>query len=143
MMRSGAQRALLRPFTNTTASRARFAHTIAQRSVLGQQTSVMGKKYQPLALTAFRGANTAVVRSYASTVPGTTKLSSKEEKKLAQEPLEASPQFVSAESSVHPVFSEVATKDPEDDTDMMAGIRHDVVCCRKYRARPSTACVLT
>jgi len=126
MMRTGATRTLLRPFTNSTATRARFAHNIAQRATFGQQILVTGKKFEPLAPTAFRGANTAIVRSYASVTPGTTPNQEKE-KKLAQEPLTSSPQFVSADSSTHPVFSEVGGKEAEDDTDMMAGIRHDMV----------------
>jgi len=127
MMRTGASRALLRPFATPTSNRARFAHNIAQRSLFGQQNSVAGKKLQPLALTAFRGANTALVRNYASSVvPGSTQDIGKE-KKLAEEPLASSPQFVSSDSSTHPVFSEHGTKQQEDDVDMMAGIKHDLV----------------
>jgi len=134
MLRTGATRTLLRPFTNSTATRARFAHNVAQRAAFGQQNSIAGKKFESLALTAFRGANTAIVRSYASVTPGTTQNVEKE-KKLAQEPLASSPQFVSAESSTHPVFSEVGTKEAEDDTDMMAGIRHDMVYTLHRRGR--------
>lgn len=126
MMRTGATRTLLRPFMNSTAIRSRFAHTSAQRVAFNQQNAIAGKKFEPLALTAFRGSNTALVRSYADAVPGTVGDKAKE-KKLAQEPLESSPQFVSSESSTHPVFSEVGKQNTEDDTDMMAGIRHDFV----------------
>lgn len=130
MMRTGASRALLRPFTNPTTARARFVHNLAQRSVFGQN-SIVGKKFEPLALTAFRGANTALVRSYASgAVPGTTQDLEKE-KKLANALLDSSPQFVSDESTTYPVKSEDAAKQQEDDTDMMAGIRHDMVSALK------------
>lgn len=69
---------------------------------------------------------TSLVRSYASVTPGVTR-SAQEEKDLAQGKLVASPELVSAGSSTHPVFGEIGGKEKEEDVDMMAGIKHDMV----------------
>jgi len=52
----------------------------------------------------------------------------KNEEKFAKEKLEAHPDVVSATSSTHPVFGEVGMReDQEKDTDMMAGVKQDLV----------------
>jgi hypothetical protein len=50
-----------------------------------------------------------------------------EEKALGEERLEAHPEEVSAVSSVHQVSHEKATEDPEEDIDMLAGVKSDLV----------------
>lgn len=49
------------------------------------------------------------------------------EEKVGHEKLQPTPNTVSATSSVHPVLEEVGTPEAEPDTDMMAGIRSDMV----------------
>lgn len=53
--------------------------------------------------------------------------SAEEQKKIAEEKLTPHPDIVSASSSTHPIFSEVATPEEEKDTDMMAGVKADMV----------------
>lgn len=74
---------------------------------------------KPLAMSLTRfTSNTRVLQD---------KIDSKHEKELGAKKLSAHPEYVSTASSSHPIFGEVATKNKEDDTDMMAGIRSDVV----------------
>jgi hypothetical protein len=51
----------------------------------------------------------------------------KEEAKVAKEKLAETPEIVSTSSSVHPLFSEVATPQPERDVHMSGGIKGDLV----------------
>ena len=56
------------------------------------------------------------------------KINEKAEGEIAKHTLTPHPETVSETSSTHPLFGEVATEDPDDkDTDMMAGIRNDLV----------------
>ena len=54
-------------------------------------------------------------------------IDSKHELEVARQKLKASPETVSTGSSVHPVFGEVGAVEEEKDTDMMAGIKSDLV----------------
>jgi len=76
-------------------------------------------------MSAYRPTVTSLVRSYA-TIPGVTRDSDKEHE-IAQGKLAADPGLVSSSSSTHAVFSEVGTEAKEEDVDMMAGIRSDLV----------------
>jgi hypothetical protein len=51
----------------------------------------------------------------------------KHEAEVGQEKLKADPKSVTPTSSVHPVLHEANVSDPHGDTDMMAGIRADLV----------------
>lgn len=55
----------------------------------------------------------------------------KAEERYAKEEIKPTPETVSATSSTHAMFSEVATESPERDVDMMAGIRSDVGTVRE------------
>lgn len=51
------------------------------------------------------------------------------ESRYAKEEIKPTPETVSATSSTHAIFSEVGVKNPTPkDADMMAGMKHDVVC---------------
>ena len=126
MMRTGAPRALLRPLTKTPTPSLRLVHNAALRqttAVLAKNT-VVPRSVKPLALAAYR-SNTALIRSYAA-VPGTTRNPQKEQVFL-QGKLQPDPDAVTTMSSIHPVLGEVGEGQEEQDTDMMAGVRHDIV----------------
>jgi hypothetical protein len=51
------------------------------------------------------------------------------ESRYAKEEIKPTPETVSATSSTHAMFSEVGVENPTPkDADMMAGMKHDVVC---------------
>jgi len=56
-----------------------------------------------------------------------TTIDRKHEQEIAQQKLKADPEHVSSKSSVHPLFSEVATEQPDKDVDMGSAIRSDLV----------------
>lgn len=51
----------------------------------------------------------------------------KAEAEYAKQKIQAVPEVVSTESTIHNVTSETATPPPEEDVDMMEGIRNDFV----------------
>ena len=57
-----------------------------------------------------------------------SKIDPRHESEVGKEKLEVHPELVSAESSTHPLMSEVGREEEEKDADMMAGIRGDLVC---------------
>jgi hypothetical protein len=60
---------------------------------------------------------------------GLTDAQKKKESGYAKESIKPTPETVSATSTTHAMFGEVGVKDPEPkDADMMAGMKHDVVC---------------
>ena len=60
--------------------------------------------------------------------PPMDKIDTKHEKELAKHVLEADPERVSMDSSVHPVFGEVAAPAEKKEEDkMMAGVNQDIV----------------
>ncbi|KAB8337288.1 hypothetical protein FH972_021589 [Carpinus fangiana] len=122
MLRTGAPRAMLRPLAKAPAA-ARPAQNLARFYVnAAVRPSAASKAAKPLALSAFR-QNTALTRFYADGAPVLTRNTALE-KKLGAEKLSVDTEHVTASSGVgSPVaFGEK----PEEDTDMMAGIRHDV-----------------
>ncbi|CAA9962502.1 DUF3429 domain containing protein [Pyrenophora teres f. maculata] len=48
------------------------------------------------------------------------------ESRYAHEKLKPTPETVSSTSSTHPMFSEVGAEAPQNEVDMMAGVKHDV-----------------
>lgn len=122
MMRTSATRALLRPFSCTKASAAapgfRYTHANALKH------AGFPKRTESLALSAYRPISTSLVRSYAS---ASLSRNVEREKELQQQKLGADPELVSSSSSTHALNSELGAEDKEEDVDMMAGIRHDMV----------------
>lgn len=72
---------------------------------------------------------TMAMSRYQSKGPPYDRIDPKNEEKLANKNLEAHPETVSVDSSVHPVFGEVGLKEDahEKDADMMAGVKADMV----------------
>lgn len=83
------------------------------------------RRPQPIVITLQR-LNTNVYTRQQTTKPPFDKPNTKHEQAVGHEKLEPHPEEVSATSSVHPVFSEVNTPQPERDADMSAGIKADL-----------------
>jgi hypothetical protein len=84
------------------------------------------KRPQIHAITLQKLSNTPF--RYATTKQPVDKIDTKSEEKTAATKLGVDKEHVTSESSVHPLFAEVGTPNPEPDTDMGAGIRGDLVC---------------
>jgi hypothetical protein len=62
------------------------------------------------------------------------------ESRYAKEKIKPTPETVSSTSSTHAMFGEVGVKDPDPkDADMMAGMKHDVVCTSSHHDSEFTA----
>ena len=123
MLRNGAVRGIpqvLRPTTFTPRLHARCA---SSRQFLGSVSRPVSSK---LAISLYKPASTALLRYASTTAPGDN-IDFKREEKFGEKVMKAHPEIVSSESSVHPITHEVATPDQEEDVDMMAGIRQDIV----------------
>lgn len=127
MFRTAVPRGL-RPLASNLATAPRQAQSITRLNsrAIFHHAAKSEPRTKVLSLCAYRN-NTALIRSYASgAAPGTTR-NEELEQSAKRRPIQAAPETVSSSSSIHPAFSEVGEKDKEDDTDMMAGIRHDIV----------------
>lgn len=117
MLRSGASRSALRSI-NTSAFKV--AQTPFRQQFVSQLCTAARR---PQVLAAMKPLASVRMAS-TDNVVGNVNL--KEEAKTAKEKLEAHPESVSVDSSTRHVASEL-TKESHDDTDMMAGIRADMV----------------
>lgn len=123
MMRTGASRVLLRPFTcgRQTAPGLRFSHVPVasfSKPSLGS-TGLNVKRTESLALAAYR-PKMSLMRTYASAAyPGTTQ-SLEKEQQFAQKKIDDHPERLSSNA-------DIKAGEQEEDVDMMAGIRHDMV----------------
>lgn len=135
MFRQSASRSALRSCSaiSSPAPRQlpRCASSSLAKAALRNSTS-LAKDVKPRALTAFRKDLNYITRSATGLAPrktayfGTTQ-DKAWEKEISERVMNAHPERVSMTSTIHPMFGEVATKDPEDDVDMMKDIRHDMV----------------
>lgn len=127
MLRSGASRALLRTLSSAPASPVRLSYKAASHQLqwASKVSSLSRKRPQPLGVVPFKPISAAIVRHASQVIPGDP--DRKAEEASAGKKIHSDPALVSTESSVHSVFSEVGTPEPEPDTDMMAGIRSDLV----------------
>jgi len=140
MLRSGRTSTLarlsLRYVTSTTSrTTTSFARANATRLAISLELAV--QKPLPLALALHKPFSTSLQR-YASQ-PGNPfdRIDRKHEEKVEHEVLEPHPEEVSTTSSVHQVFYEKATEEPERDEDMLAGVKADLVGLRAHAAETS------
>jgi hypothetical protein len=80
--------------------------------------------------------NPTITFRQATTKQPVDKIDTKSEEKAGNEKLGVDKEHVNSMSSVHPVFGEVGTPNPEPDTDMAAGIRADFVWIAPYSFSP-------
>ncbi|KAK4695059.1 hypothetical protein P7C71_g2621, partial [Lecanoromycetidae sp. Uapishka_2] len=129
MLRSGRTSTLGRSFlrfvpstsSRTTTSLSRANTT---RQIVWLQSSL--HKPSSLALAIYKPFSTSLQRH--ATNPGNPfdKVDKKHEEDVEHEVLQPEPEQVSTTSSVHQVFHEKATEEPEKDEDMLAGVKADL-----------------
>ena len=108
------------------ASPATTRNTSSLRRPLSQNQQCLrafNRKPSRLALTLHKPLSTSLQR-YAGPYD---KIDVKHEDKIEHERLPVQPEEVSTTSSVHQVFHEKGVDDPQDEEDMMAGIKSDMV----------------
>jgi hypothetical protein len=124
MLRNGASRLALRSL-GAPATRLAFAFRCTAPTV--QRTTQFGslasKRPGTQQLAAMKPIQAAVMRR------GVSDAQKQAESRYSREELKPTPETVSVTSSTRSMVGEVGVQDPvAKDADMMAGMRHDVVC---------------
>lgn len=136
MLRSTATRSLLRSLASNPAT---LSPTSAApiRQQLRSQLCTLSSATRPQALKPFTPKTLALVRwQSADRKAGMDEINKAQEAELQKQKLEAHPELVSSTSSTHPINSEIGTEaaSREDQTEMMSGVKADLVC-RAYTRR--------
>lgn len=148
MFRAGAPRSVTRYLANVTPSTSRLSHipTISRAQLNSSARALGVKRPTALAVAAHKPTATALIR-YASTHPGNAfdHIDKKREEKIAKTEIEPEPDAVSIDSSVRHVFSgeggEKGVEEGEKETDMLAGVKQDLVCTPKYHTFLCDSCL--
>jgi hypothetical protein len=122
MLRSSASRSLFRTLVSSTGPHLRPVHHrgALQTSKLWTQTT-----HRPqLVINTVRKPVSAFLVRHQTTQ---WTIDRKHEAEIGQQKLKPDPKDVTPTSSVHPVLHEAKASDPHGDTDMMAGIKGDLV----------------
>jgi len=134
MLRNGASRLALRSaaapqsarpavsFTRTTPSSLQWATQFGSLAARRPQLA------QAAAAAQWKPASAVLRRSMADKT--LTEGQKQAESRYAHEKIKPTPETVTSTSSTHPMFSEVGTEQPQNEVDMAAGLKHDVVCIR-------------
>ncbi|KAI8935315.1 hypothetical protein NX059_007901 [Plenodomus lindquistii] len=121
MLRNGASRIALRSIVAPVARPvANFQRTTPSLQWTTQFGSMASRRPQTAHL---KPVQADMLRRTYSELPKELK---EAEKKYAKEVIKPTPETVSSTSSTHPIFSEVATENPDREVDMMASVKHDV-----------------
>ena len=132
MIRSGAPRSITQSLTRFTQSAARkpFAPAVTRAQLTSSSRTLVGKWPSALAIAPHKPLAVALQR-YASTHPGPgtafDHIDQKREGKIAKTEIPVDPEAVSTDSSVRHVFTEEGVEEPERETDMLAGVKQDLV----------------
>ncbi|KAF2207053.1 hypothetical protein CERZMDRAFT_63053 [Cercospora zeae-maydis SCOH1-5] len=127
MFRTGASRTILRSFNAAAQPAFRADINARLHATITSQLCTLARRPQaaaavkPLALQLARGAA-------SKDGPPMDKIDTKHEKELAKHVLEADPERVSMDSSVHPVFGEVGTApaSKHEEDKMLSGVNQDI-----------------
>ncbi|OJD40726.1 mitochondrial inner membrane protein 1 [Diplodia corticola] len=126
MLRFPASRAVLRSLTPVTARMP--LNAAANKSPLASRLCTLSNTKRPhgAAAATWKPPSAPLLQRqrYASTQ--WDKVDKKAEQDVAHKKLEPEPELVSTTSSIHPIFGEVGTPEPEKEQDMMKGIKQDV-----------------
>lgn len=132
MLRNGASRLALRSVTAPKSARpaASFTRTTPSLQWATQFGSLAARRPQlaQAAAAQLKPASAVLRRSMADKT--LTEGQKQAESRYAQEKIKPTPETVTSTSSTHPMFSEIGTEQPQNDVDMAAGLKHDVVCIR-------------
>ncbi|PSK35870.1 Transmembrane protein 69 [Elsinoe australis] len=123
MLRSGAPRAAFRALNSSPLTTRASSLVMKTGPKLESRLTMLSHGN---ATSMAKPLSMALTRFHSTTRVLQDKIDHEHERKFGQKKLSAHPEIVSSSSSVHPVFGEVAMKEKEDDTDMMAGVKSDL-----------------
>ena len=122
MLRSGVSRSAFRALSS--ASSTASSRTSFTASQFSSKLCTLSRE-RPMALAK---PLTMALARHQSQGPPYDRVDASAEKKLAEKRLKGSPETVSSTSSTHALFAEVGVEEKQEkDTDMMAGVKSDLV----------------
>ena len=130
MLRNGASRLALRSVAAPIASRpaACFSRTAPSLQWQTQFGSLAAKRPQlRQAANALKPASSAILRRCMADGK-LTEGQKQAESRYRNEEIKPTPETVTSSSTTHPIFSEIGGDRPQKEVDMMADMKHDVVC---------------
>lgn len=131
MLRSGGAASLGQASLRyVLATSARTTSNLARASTLRQRAphTIGAPNRAPIALVSYKPFSSTSLQRYAAHPGGPfDQIDKKHEEAVENEKIEAHPEEVSSSSTVHQVFSEKGVEEEEEDTDMLAGVKSDLV----------------
>ena len=140
MIRNGAARSLSRCISRPTAFPVRNcfpkpakitpSHSSARSASFSRRSTLALTSHKPITFSLQRYATT-------TTGPPFDHIDKKTEEEIAGEELEPRPEEVSTDSSVRHITREEGVEEQERDTDMLAGVKSDLVGCSTFHRKRS------
>jgi hypothetical protein len=130
MLRITATRSLLKGFVNVPSIRSSYSVAVAaSKSNVSSEIRVLSaKRPRTAAPTTFHSAAITLLRYATTARPPVDKIDREAERRNLEKKLEPQPDAVTGTSSVRLIFAEgQAKKADEDDTDILRGIKSDIV----------------
>lgn len=130
MLRSGGAASLGQASLRyVLATSARTTSNLARASTRRQRAAhIIGAPNRaPIALVPYKPFSTSLQRYAAHPGGPFDQIDKKHEEAVEHEKIKAHPEEVSSSSTLHQVFSEKGVEEEEEDTDMLAGVKSDLV----------------
>jgi hypothetical protein len=126
MLRTTAARPILKSLFKVSATRSSYnVTTFSMKNTIAAR-SMGNKRPRAITLTNLRLGTTPLLRYATAAKPPYDKIDTAAERKTLEQQLQANPDDVSPGSSVRAVF-EASPKKGDEDTDMLGGIKAEVV----------------
>ena len=126
MLRTTTTRPILKSLFKASTTRSSYNVATSSIKITIAARSLGSKRPQAITSTPLRLGTTALLRYATAAKPPVDKVDAEAERKTLEQQLQANPDNVSAGSSVRAVF-EASPKKGDEDTDMLGGIKADVV----------------
>ncbi|KAL9128312.1 MAG: hypothetical protein Q9217_002990 [Psora testacea] len=129
LLRSGQAAHLRSTFRYLSTAPARNTTNLARLNGLRPPIPRISEPRKPmtLALANHQPRNISLQRYQSTTASPYDHIDKKHEDAAAREKIEPQPEAVSSTSSVHQVFHEQGVEDPEQEADVLAGVKEDLV----------------
>jgi hypothetical protein len=126
MLRTTTTRPILKGLFKVSSTRSSYNIASSSINATVKTRSLGSRRARAIISTFLRPGPTSVFRYATTAKPPFDKIDTNAERKILEQQLQADPESVSAGSSVRHVF-EGGRRKGDDDADMLAGIKNDIV----------------
>ena len=127
MLRTTATRPILKGLFKVPSARSTYNIAATSTHVSIKYRTLSSKRPQAITSSPFRPVTTSLLRYATAAKPPSDRIDKDAESKILEQKIGSQPAAVSAASVGH-VFEGKAGEKKDHDTDMMVGIRADIVC---------------